>query len=86
LLSVGSWGRQRPLHILGPFGKDSDLTRHGENIASRGSKNAKKRAVVAVARKLSLCSCTICGLQESSTSHSTTPIGAHSRRRQLKEG
>ena len=39
-------------YILGPFGKDSDLRRHGEKIASRGGKNAKKRAVVAVARKL----------------------------------
>ena len=39
-------------YILGPFGSDSDLRRHGEKIASRGAKNAKKRAVVAVARKL----------------------------------
>jgi hypothetical protein len=39
-------------YILGPFGKDSDLRRYGEKIASRGGKNAKKRAVVAVARKL----------------------------------
>jgi transposase len=39
-------------YILGPFGSDSDLRRHGEKIASRGGKNAKKRAVVAVARKL----------------------------------
>jgi transposase len=41
-------------YILGPFGSDSDLTRHGEKIASRGGKNAKKRAAVAVARKLSV--------------------------------
>ena len=40
-------------YILGPFGSDSDLRRHGEKIASRGGKNAKKRAAVAVARKLS---------------------------------
>ncbi|HZC84514.1 MAG TPA: IS110 family transposase, partial [Rubrobacter sp.] len=39
-------------YVLGPFGSDSDLRRHGEKIASRGAKNAKKRAVVAVARKL----------------------------------
>jgi transposase len=39
-------------YILGPFGSDSDLRRHGEKIAARGGKNAKKRAVVAVARKL----------------------------------
>jgi transposase len=41
-------------YILGPFGSDSDLRRHGGKIASRGGKNAKKRAVVAVARKLSV--------------------------------
>src|SRR5215211_6953916 len=41
-------------YILGPFGEDSDLRRHGEKIAGRGGKNAKKRAVVAVARKLSV--------------------------------
>ena len=39
-------------YILGPFGSDSDLRRHGEKIASRGGKNANKRAAVAVARKL----------------------------------
>ncbi len=39
-------------YILGPFGSDSDLRRHGEKIASRGGKNSKKQAVVAVARKL----------------------------------
>ena len=41
-------------YILGPFGVDSDLRRHGEAIASRGGKNAKKRAAVAVARKLAV--------------------------------
>ncbi len=41
-------------YILGPFGEDSDLRRHGEKIAQRGGKSAKKRAVVAVARKLSV--------------------------------
>jgi transposase len=41
-------------YIIGPFGGDSDLRRHGEKIASRGAKNAKKRAVVAVARKLAV--------------------------------
>ena len=41
-------------YILGPFAPDSDLRRHGEKIAERGGKNAKKRAVVAVARKLSV--------------------------------
>ncbi len=41
-------------YILGPFGSDSDLRRHGEKIASRGGNNAKKRAAVAVARKLAV--------------------------------
>jgi transposase len=41
-------------YILGPFARDSDLRRHGMKIAERGGKNAKKRAVVAVARKLSV--------------------------------
>jgi transposase len=39
-------------YILGPFGEDCDLRRFGEALAQRGGKNAKKRAVVAVARKL----------------------------------
>jgi len=41
-------------YALGPFGSDSDLRRHGERVASRGGKSAKKRAAVAVARKLSV--------------------------------
>ena len=39
-------------YILGPFGEDCDLRRYGLKLAARGGKNAKKRAVVAVARKL----------------------------------
>jgi len=38
-------------YVLGPFGPDCDLRRHGLAIAARGGANAKKRAVVAVARK-----------------------------------
>ena len=41
-------------YILGPFGKDSDLRRWGIKLAERGGKNAKKRAKVAVARKLAV--------------------------------
>ena len=41
-------------YVLGPFGSDSDLRRHGQKITARGGKNAKKRAAVAVARKLSV--------------------------------
>jgi len=41
-------------YIMGPLASDSDLRRYGERIAARGGKNAKKRAVVAVARKLAV--------------------------------
>lgn len=41
-------------YIMGPFGPESNLRLHGMSIAARGGKNAKKRAVVAVARKLSV--------------------------------
>jgi transposase len=41
-------------YILGPFGEDCDLRRHGTAIAARGGKNATKRAAVAVARKLAV--------------------------------
>jgi transposase len=43
---------QSAQYILGPFGQDSALRRWGLSLAGRGAKNAKKRAVVAVARKL----------------------------------
>jgi transposase len=41
-------------YILGPFGEDSDLRRWGLKLSARGGKTAKKRAVVAVARKLAV--------------------------------
>jgi len=41
-------------YILGPFGQDSDLRSFGLELARRGGKNGKKRAVVAVARKLAV--------------------------------
>jgi transposase len=41
-------------HILGPFGPDSDLRRWGLELAGHGGKNGKKRALVAVARKLAV--------------------------------
>lgn len=41
-------------YILGHFGTDCTLRRYGEAIARKGGKNAKKRAVVAVARKLAV--------------------------------
>ncbi|MGB3120668.1 MAG: IS110 family transposase [Verrucomicrobiales bacterium] len=41
-------------YILGPFGPDTDLRRHGLALAERGGARAKKKAVVAIARKLSV--------------------------------
>lgn len=40
-------------YVLGPFGPDTDLRRWGLRLAA-GSKRAKKRAIVAVARKLAV--------------------------------
>jgi transposase len=41
-------------YILGPFGPDTDLRRYGLRLCERAGKNAKKRAAVAVARKLAV--------------------------------
>jgi transposase len=41
-------------YILGPFGEDSALRRFGLDRAARGGKLAKKKAIVAVARKLAV--------------------------------
>ncbi|HEY1964565.1 MAG TPA: IS110 family transposase [Acidobacteriaceae bacterium] len=41
-------------HILGYRGPDTDVRRWGLKLAERGGKNAKKRAIVAVARKLGI--------------------------------
>jgi transposase len=41
-------------HILRPHGKDSALREWGLHLASRGGKQAKNKAVVAVARKLAV--------------------------------
>ena len=41
-------------HILGYRGPDTDLRRWGLQLAAHGGKNAKKRAIVAVARKLAV--------------------------------
>jgi transposase len=41
-------------HILGRWGQESDLREWGLALAARGKKAAKKRAAVAVARKLSV--------------------------------
>jgi transposase len=41
-------------YIVGPFGQDSALQRWGRHLASRGGKNARARAITAVARKLAV--------------------------------
>src|ERR1700693_2860404 len=41
-------------HVLGPWGVDSDLRRWGMKLAEHGGKRGKKRAVIAVARKLAV--------------------------------
>lgn len=41
-------------YVLGPFGPDCALKRHGLKLAERGGPRAKKKAVVAIARKLAV--------------------------------
>jgi transposase len=41
-------------HALGPWGVDSDLRRWGMKLAEHGGKRGKKRAVIAVGRKLAV--------------------------------
>jgi len=41
-------------YILGHFGPDCDLRRQGLKLAARGGKAAKKKAIIAIARKLAV--------------------------------
>jgi len=45
---------QSAQYMLGPHGVDCDLKRWGLKLAARGGKTAKKKAIVAVARKLAV--------------------------------
>ena len=45
---------QAAQYIMGNFGPDCELRRFGESLVARGGKAAKKRAVIAVARKLAV--------------------------------
>ncbi len=45
---------QAAQYILGPFGQDCDLRRWGMKLAERGGRGAKRKAVLAVARKLAV--------------------------------
>ena len=41
-------------YILGPFGPDTELRRFGQRLIARGGRGARKKALVAVARKLAV--------------------------------
>ena len=60
-------------YILGPFGPPSHLRAAGERIAARGGKSAKKRAVIATARKLAV---TLLALWKSGAEYEALPIAA----------
>jgi transposase len=60
-------------YILGPFGPPSHLRAAGERIAARGGKSAKKRAVIAVARKLAV---TLLALWKSGADYEALPAAA----------
>lgn len=60
-------------YILGPFGPPSRLREAGERIAARGGKSAKKRAVIAVARKLAV---TLLALWKSGAEYEALPAAA----------
>lgn len=58
-------------YILGPFGPPSQLREAGARIAARGGKSAKKRAVIAVARKLAV---TLLALWKTNTDYHPLPL------------
>jgi transposase len=60
-------------YILGPFGPPSRMREHGLRIAARGGKSAKKRAVIAVARKLAV---TLLALWKSGEQYEALPLAA----------
>ena len=41
-------------YAIGPFGQPCDLRTHGLKLAERGGRGAKKKAVIAIARKLAV--------------------------------
>jgi transposase len=45
---------QAAQYILGPFGPDTTLRRFGKRLMARGGRAARKRAVIAIARKLAV--------------------------------
>jgi len=56
---AGNREMRRPLvqcaqYIMGSFGADCDLRSYGLNLAAKGGRSAKRKAVIAVARKLAV--------------------------------
>lgn len=58
-------------YILGPFGPPCHLRTVGERLAERGGKSAKKRAVIAVARKLAV---TLLALWKTNADYQPQPL------------
>jgi transposase len=58
-------------YILGPFGPPCALRTAGERIAARGGKSAKKRAVIATARKLAV---TLLALWKTGADYQPQPV------------
>jgi len=67
--------------ILSRRGPDTDLKRWGLKLAERGGKNAKKRAIVAVARKLAvlLHKLWVCGEVYEPLRHSQPPRSSNKK-------
>lgn len=59
-------------YILGPFGPPCALRAAGERVSARGGKPAKKRAVIAVARKLAV---TLLALWKTGADYQPQPAG-----------
>jgi len=72
-------GTERAHHVLGPWGVDSDLRRWGMKLAEHGGKRRKKRAVIAVARKLAVPLHRLWGA-EMFMCHYSRAVGPHCRR------
>jgi transposase len=63
-------------YILGRFGPDCDLKRKGLELAEKGGKRAKKKAVVAVARKLAVLLHTLWKTQSDYQAERAKPLAA----------
>jgi hypothetical protein len=66
-------------YVLGPFGEDSDLKRHGLKIAARGGARTPRGGRSWQWRGSSRCCCTVSGPRARPTSRSTTPTATGAR-------